>query len=278
MKKNNRISLFLSDVDGSLTTPDHQVTPRARLALATLKKQGIQFSIVSGRPPKGMRELISELELTLPLAAFDGGMIIRPDLSIIEEHLLDGLTAAAVIKTVQAEGVDVWLYRGTDWFVKGGETAHVLHETANVGFEPLIVPEIDTGLGAVKIVAVSDDADRLARCEKAIRDTFADTVSAQLSQSFYLDITHPKANKGEVVRALSKLLSIPSNEFVTLGDMSNDISMFKESGLSIAMGNASLEVNEAADYETKRNDDEGFAYAIEEIIMSLARGESQRSA
>jgi hydroxymethylpyrimidine pyrophosphatase-like HAD family hydrolase len=196
-------------------------------------------------------------------------MIIRPDLTVIEEHLMDATTAASVIAIVEAEGVDVWLYQGADWFVKNGGAPHVLHEKTNVGFEPTIVSELNTSSGAVKIVAVSDDPERLARCARAIESKLPGRVAAQLSQSYYLDITHPKANKGEVVRSLSRILSIRGNRFATLGDMPNDISMFKESGLSIAMGNASLEVNTAADYETKRNDNEGFAFAVESIILPI---------
>ena len=264
------IRLFLSDVDGSLFTPDHRVTPRAFGAIGLLKKSGIGFSVVSGRPPSALLNLISELGLTLPLAAFNGAMVIRPDLTVIEEHLLDGDTAALVIAALEAEGVDVWLYRGKDWFIKEGSSAHVTHEVANAGFEPTFVGQLDPSLGAAKIVAVSDDPGQLARCEKALRKAFDERVSAQLSQTFYLDVTHPNANKGAVVQTLSRLLSIPTQCFATLGDMANDISMFEVSGLSIAMGNANQEVKEAADLRTKRNDDEGFAYSVESIVLPMA--------
>jgi Cof subfamily protein (haloacid dehalogenase superfamily) len=261
------IQLFLSDVDGSLLTPDHRVTDRARGAIERLKRNGIEFTLVSSRPPKGLRSLISELGLTLPISAFNGGMIIRPDLTVIQERLLDGRTAASVIAAVEAQGADAWLYRGTDWFIKEGVTAHVAHEAASVGFEPKVVRELDTKGDAVKIMAVTDHPDLMARCEESVRSLFQKAVSAQLSQSCYLDITHPKANKGEVVRSLSHLLSIPAECFATLGDMANDISMFKVSGLSIAMGNASQEVKDAAKFETRRNDDEGFAYSVESILL-----------
>jgi Cof subfamily protein (haloacid dehalogenase superfamily) len=276
-KNRNRIEFFLSDVDGSLTNPDHQVTAQAHRALTLLKSENIQFSVVSGRPPRGLNHLISELGLTLPLAAFNGGMMIRPDLSVIEELRLDAAISASVIAALRTEGVDVWLYRGAEWFVQNKAAAHVTHEISNVGFEPIEMEELDPSLGAVKIVAVSDDPEVMDRCEKAIRGTFRDQVSADLSQSYYLDITHPKANKGEVVCSLSRLLSIPTDRFATLGDMANDISMFKVSGLSIAMGNASLEVVGAADYETRRNSDEGFAYAVESIILPFQNNAGLRS-
>jgi hydroxymethylpyrimidine pyrophosphatase-like HAD family hydrolase len=146
MKTENQIGFFLSDVDGSLTTPDHQVTARALQALKSLKEEKIQFSVVSGRPPLGLRKLISDLSLTLPLAAFDGGMIIHPDLSVIQEHRLEATIAASVIAALQAEGVDVWLYRGSEWFIQNRAFAHVAHEVSNVDFKPIEVRELDASL------------------------------------------------------------------------------------------------------------------------------------
>ncbi len=49
------------------------------------------------------------------------------------------------------------------------------------------------------------------------------------------------ANKGAVARYLSARYQIPPEEIATIGDAANDVLMFAHSGLSIAMGNASLE-------------------------------------
>ena len=84
----------------------------------------------------------------------------------------------------------------------------------------------------------------MARCVTEVQRQFGQHVSAALSQPYYLDVTHPKANKGEVVSALSAWLAIPSAQIASIGDMPNDVLMFKQSGLSIAMGNASLEVQQ----------------------------------
>jgi hydroxymethylpyrimidine pyrophosphatase-like HAD family hydrolase len=86
--------------------------------------------------------------------------------------------------------------------------------------------------------------------------------------AIYLDVTHPQANEGGVVFAMSKLLNIPAEEIVTIGDMPNDVLMFEKSGVSIAMGNASPEVQAAATYVTSSNEEEGFAKAIEELVLN----------
>ena len=124
---------------------------------------------------------------------------------------------------------------------------------------------------AVKIVGVSDDLDLVARCEKDCPGSARrQRRAAARSQPYYLDVTHPQANKGAVVTTLSKLLNIPASEIATIGDMPNDVLMFRKSGFSIAMGNASDEVKAQASAVTDSNEDEGFAKAIRKFILRRA--------
>ena len=60
-------------------------------------------------------------------------------------------------------------------------------------------------------------------------------------------------------------------EVVAIGDGHNDVAMFERSGLSIAMGNASPEVQRAADFVTASNDEDGFAQAIERLVLGASR-------
>jgi hydroxymethylpyrimidine pyrophosphatase-like HAD family hydrolase len=83
-------------------------------------------------------------------------------------------------------------------------------------------------------------------------------------------VTHPTANKGVVVERLSHYYKIPMEQVATLGDQPNDVLMFKKSGLSIAMGNASEEVQRQATYVTASYEDEGFAKAIEQFVLPRA--------
>jgi len=134
-----------------------------------------------------------------------------------------------------------------------------------------VVPSYDGLLDrVVKIVGVSDDHDRVARCEAAVQQQFGAHVSAARSQPHYVDVTHPTANKGAVVERMSHYYKIPLEQIATLGDQPNHVLMFQRSGLSIAMGNASEEVRRAATFVTASNEDEGFAKAVEEFILPRA--------
>jgi Cof subfamily protein (haloacid dehalogenase superfamily) len=264
----NRVRLVVADVDGTLVTPDKIVTSRAYAVVRTVIDAGIAFTITSGRPPLGMKMLIDELSLEDPIAAFNGGLIVRPDLSVIREHLVSAEVVQSVIDTLTKHKLDVWIYSDNDWYVTSRHGPHVDREEWTVAFPPTVVPTYDRLLDrVVKIVGVSDDDKTMTLCVTEVQQQFGSLVSAALSQPYYLDVTHPKANKGEVVSALSALLAIPTAQIATIGDMPNDMRMFQQSGVSIAMGNASPEVQRSATFVTTSNTEEGFALAMERFIL-----------
>ncbi len=266
-----KIELVLADVDGTLVTDDKQLTDRAIAAVRSLKQAGVKFAVTSGRPPRGMQMLVEPLALTLPLAAFNGGLFAQPDMTVIEERSIDSELVAKVVTLIGEHELDVWLYRGSDWLLRDPHAPHVAKESNTVRFAPTVVESFD-GLtdGIAKIVGVSDDRDRVAKAEADARVKFGDHVSAARSQPYYLDVTHPDANKGAVLHYFSRRYEIPLERIATLGDQPNDMLMFDGAGLSIAMGNAGEEVQRAAKQVTASNEHEGFAIAIERYVLGDA--------
>jgi hypothetical protein len=267
-----KIKLLLADVDGTLVTQDKVLTEQAVAASRELQAAGVVLALTSGRPPRGMSMLIEPLKLEGAIAGFNGGVFVRPDMSVIESHLLDLRTAKDTLQLMLDQGLDAWLYTEKDWLIRDAKAPHVARETWTVKFDARVVDEFsDEQLkDAVKIVGVSDDLDKVASCEKLAQQKLGDRASAARSQPYYLDVTHPQANKGTVVRTLAKLRNIKPEEIATIGDMPNDVLMFRKSGLSIAMGNASDEVKAQATEVTDSNQDEGFAKAVRKFILKAA--------
>jgi HAD superfamily hydrolase (TIGR01484 family) len=110
----SRISLVLADVDGTLVTADKVLTSRARVAVKALHRAGIAFAITSGRPPRGMAMLIDPLALRTPVAGFNGGIFVEPNMTIMEEHLLAADVAKSALEIILGNGMDVWVYSGKD--------------------------------------------------------------------------------------------------------------------------------------------------------------------
>jgi len=271
-KPSDTISLVIADVDGTLVTEQKELTPAAQAAARASRQAGIELAITSGRPPRGMAMLVEPLALTTPIAGFNSGMFVRPDMTEISTRVLDADIARQAVDLLLARGLDAWVYAGNDWLVRDPSAPHVAREEWTVKFPPKAVAEFGDALDrAVKIVGVSDDYDLVARIEREMQRAVAGRASAARSQPYYLDVTHPLANKGEGVRTLSRQLHIPQNEIATIGDMPNDVLMFRESGLSIAMGNARPEVKEEAHHVTDDYNNEGFAKAIERFVLPRAR-------
>ncbi len=263
------IALLLADVDGTLVTKDKILTERAQKAVHALGDAGIRFAVTSGRPPKGMAMLIEPLKIATPVAGFNGGLFVNPDFSIIEARTLDPAAAHKTVDAIKGMGLDVWVYAGEDWLVRDPKAPHVDREAWTVKFAPKVVEDFtDEHLkAAVKIVGISDDLALVEKCEKQVQELLGKTASAARSQPYYLDVTHPEANKGFVVDYLSRKLDIPAGQIATIGDQPNDVLMFKPSGFSIAMGNASAQVQGEADAVTDSYEDEGFAKAVERFIL-----------
>ena len=284
--KKEKISLLLADVDGTLVDSQKRITEQAAGAIENLEAAKVSFAITSGRPPRGMKMIAEKVKLSAPIAAFNGGMMVDPNtFDVLTARTLDAGVAKGVIDAIAGFGLDVWVYAGVDWYLRNWNAPHREKEERTVQFPPTVVDNFDAALaqGVAKVVGVSDDYALVASAEREIQREFAQgvhtnqtttsrdvhpSVSAARSQPYYLDVTHPEANKGSVVAALSELLKISAGEICTIGDMPNDTLMFRKSGYSIAMGQASDEVRQAATWVTAGMDDEGFAKAVEQYILA----------
>jgi len=283
--KKEKISLLLADVDGTLVDSQKRITERAAGAIENLEAAKVKFAVTSGRPPRGMKMIAEKVKLSAPIAAFNGGMMVDANtFDVLTARTLDAGIAKGVIDAIAGFGLDVWVYAGVDWYLRNWNAPHREKEERTVQFPPIVVDNFDVALarGVAKVVGVSDDYPLVASVEREIQRQFAQgvrtnqtntsrdvhpSVSAARSQPYYRDVTHPEANKGSVVAALSELLKIPAGEICTIGDMPNDTLMFHKSGYSIAMGQASDEVKRAATWVTAGMDDEGFAKAVEQYIL-----------
>jgi hypothetical protein len=264
-----RIKMVVSDVDGTLLTADKTLTDGAKAAVQRLHEAGIGFTITSSRPTIGMRFLIEPLAITLPIGPFNGSSIVDPALKPVEQHLIPATAAASSIAVLDRFGIDTWLFTNNKWLTRRADGEYISHEKRAIRVDPVIVADFTPFLEtACKIVGSSADPALLQKCEVAMQQTLGNEASAARSQSYYLDVTPPGCNKGTFVKAMTRRLGISSDSVAALGDMENDVPMFRASGMSIAMGNAPDHVRELVTHVTDSNENEGFAKAIEMILRN----------
>jgi Cof subfamily protein (haloacid dehalogenase superfamily) len=266
-----RIALVVSDVDGTLLTKDKVLTDRAKAAVQKLHQAGIGFTITSSRPTIGMHFLVEPLKITLPVGPFNGSSIVAPDMQPIEQHLLPVSTTRRSLEMLSDFSVDIWLFTNEQWLTRNGAGEYVPREKLAIKADPTIVEDFTPYVErACKVVGSSSDPELLIRCEQAMQHELGAQATAVRSQTYYLDVTPPGHNKGTFVQAMAKRLGISTDAVATIGDMQNDVAMFKESGLSFAMGNATDDVKSHAKRTAASNEEDGFALAMETILRENA--------
>ena len=263
----SRIELLVSDVDGTLVTPEKLLTPAAIEAVRQLRACGIKFTVTSARPPFGMRGLCAPLGLDLPMGPFNGSSIVDPDMTVREEHNVPRDAVTRSLALFDRYGIDFWIFTNQRWFIRRDGGHYVAHEKMTIATDPVIAPDetpfLDT---ACKLVGVSADYPLLAGCEAELRAALGATATVALSQNYYLDVTPPGCDKGTFVESLGALLDIPLAAIATIGDMTNDLPMFSKSGFSFAMGSASEAVKARATHRTASNEEDGFAKAVAAVL------------
>lgn len=262
------IRLVVSDVDGTLVRTDKSIAPSTIAAVQRLQAAGVPLSIVSARPPRGMRWIQQTLGLTGPLAGFNGGSLIAPDGAILQQRLVPKAAARTALALLKARGVSAWLFTADEWLILDPLGPHVDHERRTVRFDERVVDSFEPYLDQVgKLVGCTDDAPLLASVEQELQTLLGDSAAARRSQTYYLDVTHHEANKGNAIRLLAGQLGVDVEEVAVLGDMMNDVPMFRVAGYSVAMGNASAEVQGYASDVTSGNDVDGWGEAIDRLVL-----------
>ena len=266
-----RIRLLVSDIDGTLVTHDKQLTEAAMAAAARLGEAGVALALTSSRPPHGVATYADRLALTTPRGALNGALLVGADGRVLDQVLMDEAVVAEVVGRLAARGITTWLFTAEQWVIDDPSAHYVDFEHRTVQMAPTVVGDLRPFYGQVgKIMASSQDFAGLAAMEAELQGELGARVTAHLSQHYYLDVTHPNANKGTSVRAIAARLGIDIAETAVIGDMTNDVPMFEVAPVSIAMGNAPEWVRARATAVTRSNEEDGFAYAVEHLVLPHA--------
>jgi Cof subfamily protein (haloacid dehalogenase superfamily) len=268
------IRLVVADLDGTLLTDDKKITPATVEAARKLRKHGVALTLASARPPLGMRFPVMQLDVTGRIAAFNGGMIVRPvpGMPVYSSRSLSSRLVQPVADTLALHGLDMWAYAGLNWYIKDRHGARVAWESSCVGIYPHTLNDWSELPGRPsKLVGVSNTEQDVYLAEELVNVRFRTALNAARSTPFYLDITPPGTDKGRAVEELAEWYGVPLTETAVIGDGEVDMPMFLLSGVtSVAMGNAPALVRSMASHVTTSNEENGFAKAVEEIILALS--------
>ena len=237
------------DLDGTLIGRDEQVSPRVAAVVAKLAAL-IPVSIASGREPSDVLRFATELGLDAPQVSDNGAVVLDPATGqTLHSSPMQSRQAEEVVRYLDSRGV---AFIATH----AGGTATALEEISSWDLARVSALDLD-----------QSGADRTAGEFDADPELYVVKASLPYNGLWAVDFTGAGVDKRSAVRRVAKLLAVETARMIAVGDSYNDISMLRECGLSIAMGDSPQEVKAAADHVAPSVDDDGLAVAIEEIIL-----------
>lgn len=263
-----RYKAVFSDIDGTLLNTDHQIPPDTKRKIQNINQQGVPYVLVSARMPKGMTAIREELGAKSPMICYSGALVVDEDDQPIYSVALQSESARKLCKrigeinpkiSINIYSNDHWMAEDLNeyWVAQEMDITKVLAE--QVSFEDeKIYEEVH------KILCMGEKEDIKELEEKLVKE-FPE-IRIYKSKDTYLEIMSMKASKSDAVHMLEQYFGVKQEEIIAFGDGHNDIDMLRYAGLGVAMGNASDEVKEAADYVTDINDNEGVRQVLDQYF------------
>ena len=265
--------MIVLDLDGTLTNEKKEVTPRTFRALMKAQEAGVKVVLASGRPTYGIVPLATQLRLKEfggYILAYNGGLVIDCATgATFYNQELDPAVVPLLHDEAKAAGMEILTYQGEGIAATKKANKYVLHE-AFINKMPVeeytdFKNQIEFPINKCLIVG---DPKPLHQLELRLASQMEGKLSVYRSAGFFLECVPPGIEKAHSLAKLIATLGIAREEVIACGDGYNDKGMIEFAGLGVAMANASTEVQDAADYITYSNEEDGVAHVVEKFILA----------
>ena len=265
--------MIVLDLDGTLTNEKKEVTPHTFRALMKAQESGVKVVLASGRPTYGIVPLATQLRLKEfggYILAYNGGRVIDCATgATVYNQELDPAVVPLLHDEAKAAGMEILTYQGEGIAATKKANKYVLQE-ACINKMPVeeytdFKNQIEFPINKCLIVG---DPKPLHQLELRLASQMEGKLSVYRSAGFFLECVPPGIEKAHSLAKLIATLGIAREEVIACGDGYNDKGMIEFAGLGVAMANASTEVQDAADYITYSNEEDGVAHVVEKFILA----------
>ncbi len=264
-----KYSLIASDFDGTIYD-GKQVSPAVKRAIAAYREAGGRFVIATGRVYPSIRQLIPTIGADDYCLACHGAALYRVDSGeAILRFPLPHEVAWKTFRYFEERNIVFHAYSDKEFFVREeNPLTKAYSEYCRV--EPTFVHEplskaLPDSFCPNKIMGIVAE-DKLDGCIEELQSILGNEADVTKSSAFFLEVTSPRAGKGNGVLALAEYLGIPREKTVAVGDHMNDLSMIRAAALGAAVGNAVDALKKEADIVLPPITEDGVAVLIDKIL------------
>jgi len=260
---------FSIDLDGTLLNSTRKISEENFATLKYLKEQGHYVIINSGRAIEDVLKFDEIRKLNLPIISINGTVIYSEKRDILYEASIPISTYKKLFPLLRELGLGIMVYTNQGGFpfrnpdIQGKSWEEIESMFANYNYDQIFEKD---NLKIYKVMAVTrpDQIGTIDLAKKAVAGKLELSVASSHPEN--VEFTSVEANKGTAILRYQKHIKISFDEIYAFGDGGNDVEQFKVATKAIAMANAPLEVQKEADIITKTNDENGFTYAVRELL------------
>ena len=258
------VRLVCLDIDGTLLDSSSRLREGVRAAVVRAARTGLHITLSTGRNLDSTLPIVAALGVT-PSIISSGGSHLRSSAGRTQEITLSPEEAQYIAGIGLDNGSGLFIdYAERSWAM-GAEDYLSLYSHLSHSAPMDLIP--DPWIPAPLKISLINERGALDRMKPEILALYPDLQMASPFENV-VDITPQASTKGNALRALAGMLDISLIQTAAVGDSENDLSNFAVAGLSIAMGNAPVDVKLAADWVAPPNDQEGAAWALDRILES----------
>ncbi|TFJ94239.1 HAD family hydrolase [Lentibacillus salicampi] len=252
--------LFL-DIDGTILKPDHTYSDKTKQAISTVKKQGLEIFLATGRPLHEISELAEDLDIH-SFIAYNGAFAIHQGKTIVNEPIPEQ-NMKQFIDIASKNDHELIMYTREKNYFTNLDRPFISQfiDTFDLKANAVFTPEItDKTLGAT-VLNVPPEQVHLYEIESNLR---LSPVHVNGAENSY-DILRKNVNKGYSVEQILELLDIQREQAIAFGDGMNDKEMLGTVGESFAMGNSHEDLFQYAKHKTASVADDGISTGLKQL-------------
>ncbi|HEY3592037.1 MAG TPA: sugar/pyridoxal phosphate phosphatase YigL [Buttiauxella sp.] len=228
-----------SDLDGTLLSPDHLLTPYAKETLKLLTAEGVHFVFATGRHHIDVGQIRDNLEIKAYMITSNGARVHDTDGNLVFSHDLDQDIAQDLFGVVHTnKDIVTNVYRGDQWFMNRHRPEEMKYFKEAVFNYTLFEPGLLEADGVSKVFFTCDSHEALLPLEQALIARWGDRVNVSFSTLTCLEVMAGGVSKGHALEAVSKAMGYSLKECIAFGDGMNDQEMLSMAGKGCIMENA----------------------------------------
>jgi 5-amino-6-(5-phospho-D-ribitylamino)uracil phosphatase len=264
---NNQKRCIVLDLDGTLLTTGNTYDKETFAYLKDLNDKGYILIIATGRPWRSSQFVYEALNLNTPIINYNGSYIHSP--KDVAFPILDKRISKEDLLTVYNNQKPSLLSAFCEvhdeiYWDKANESIRpFLHNTKNevINIPPLYTGELNSILNQnpnSSLFFFSKKSD-LENCQLFIKEHFQSLSSRYWSHPPFeiLEIYNSSVDKKKGLEHIQSYYHLSKEDTIFIGDGDNDIGLFEDVGVAVAMGNASTYVKEKADIVTASVNEQG---------------------